>query len=753
MLIGKKQKFIGAIVVIGLFLTVAYEPNKAEADINSCSASVTPATVSPGQTAIFQIQITNTDSNNINWMRITRPSADFTIISNEATGWSSSTTPEYAYQGDSTLAPGDTMTVNVEATATGNTAPSADWIVETTDVPGINLFACSGNLGTSISGGAGDTIPPNIYNIAVSNVRTNSVDVTWSTDEPSTSLVYYGQDEQYGSSTNEDSGLTTNHSMTISGLNPNEAYHFQVVSRDGNANVAFSADNTFLTSAVDPPSPAEVIVNASSTDSSFIKTKVTLKAVPTEKVPPVVSISTNLDKPFKEAPLISGEVIDNESVAGIQYSTDNGKNWLPVDNDKGLGSNKASFSFKPVNLEDGNYQVIVRAIDTSSNVGVSTIKTLVIDRLPPQVGGSNISAGPQIFQPNEEGATYALVGVDQKITFSAVGGATDISIDAKTLSSKGSGKLLNLTKSTDTGLWSGIISFENPGEYILTANSVDGAGNKTSKIVATVQALQPARIMSKNKPLKDANVVLYYQEPTTNAWTVWDGASYGQSNPQKTDELGRFNLFVPAGKYYLKADAKDHRSLISNIFEVKETMPILSTLNMKESKSLSVAGLTVHIPPFSNDTVDVTPPKLPESKILKSRELIGKQISDFTLQDLNNKKVRSIEFNGKPTVITFVSSWSPSAREQLTVLSKLQANKDINVVPIAGQEGSGKIKPIINIAGLPLDLLVDPDGVTVDLFKVQSLPSTYIIDRRGMVKKVMVGVLSEEKIINALGDQ
>ncbi|MEK9196385.1 MAG: TlpA disulfide reductase family protein, partial [Patescibacteria group bacterium] len=228
---------------------------------------------------------------------------------------------------------------------------------------------------------------------------------------------------------------------------------------------------------------------------------------------------------------------------------------------------------------------------------------------------------------------------------------------------------------------------------------------------------------------------------------------YGQSNPQKTNEKGHFNLFVPAGKYYLKVDAKNHRSLISNIFEVKETMPILSTLHMKEAKRLTVGGMTVHIPPFSNDTVDVTPPKLPNTKILKSREMIGKQVSDFTLQDLNNKNVRSIDFNGKPTVITFISSWSPSAREQLIVLSKLQANKDINVVPIVAQEGSGKIKPIIDIGGLQLEVLIDPDGVTVDSFKVQSLPSTYIIDRRGMVKKVMVCVLSEDKIINALGEQ
>lgn len=713
-----------------------------------CSATVTPHTVSPNSSTNFQIQINNTDSDSITWVRITRPSGNFVITSNGSSGWASSTTEEYAYQSDGVLDPGQSMVVDVTATAVNAQVPSADWIVETTDTPGLNLVSCNGDLGTSISGQVADTTPPNIYNISVSNLRTSSVTISWLTSEPATSKINYGYDDQYGSSTNEDLTLKTNHSMQITGLSPGEAYHYQVVGQDSNANQALSGDNTFLTPLVDPVSqtPEDVITPI----GDIIKTKIPIKAIPTEKIPPEVSISTNLDKPFKEAPILTGNARDNEALAGIHYSTDGGKNWLQVDKDQGLGTVQATFSFKPLNLDDGNYQIIVRAIDTSGNIGLSGQKTLVIDRLPPQVGGSVISSGPQIFQPNNDGVIYSLVGVDQKVTVSAVGGPTSILVTAKKNGNSSTLKTFNLTKSPDTGLWSGIISFQEQGDYTLVADSLDGAGNKTSKVIGLAQALAPARVTNNKNSLKDAKVTLYYLEPTTNVWTVWDGASYGQLNPQTTNEKGQFNLFVPEGKYYLKVDAEHYRTLISDVFEIKGSMPILSSLKMKEAININIGKFSIHIPPFSNDRVQIDPPKLSYALPPTAKKLINKQAPDFELKDTNGKLVKSSELTGRPTVITFISSWSPPSREQLYALSQLQKNKDINVIPVVIHENSGKINAIVKISGIQLEILTDPDGTMVDKFGIQTLPAHYVLDRRGVVKSVTVGVLSEEKINDAL---
>jgi len=103
-------------------------------------------------------------------------------------------------------------------------------------------------------GGAGyftftvDTTPPKVSNVQVSEITDNSVVITWTTDEPATSQVEYGEDTGYGSIAGDDTTLTTEHSVKITGLGWNKEYHFRVKSSDDVGNEGFSPDATFKTS-------------------------------------------------------------------------------------------------------------------------------------------------------------------------------------------------------------------------------------------------------------------------------------------------------------------------------------------------------------------------------------------------------------------------------------------------------------------------------------------------------------------------
>lgn len=91
-----------------------------------------------------------------------------------------------------------------------------------------------------------DTTPPVIKNIlALSETETQTV-ITWTTNEPSSSKVEYGTTTGYGLTVTSDE-LTTTHSITLSGLEPNTAYYYQIKSKDKAGNEASSTDNTFYT--------------------------------------------------------------------------------------------------------------------------------------------------------------------------------------------------------------------------------------------------------------------------------------------------------------------------------------------------------------------------------------------------------------------------------------------------------------------------------------------------------------------------
>jgi hypothetical protein len=86
--------------------------------------------------------------------------------------------------------------------------------------------------------------------------------ISWSTDEPATSMVEYG--EGIGSSaetlgysfkTEEDQVFNQSHLVIISGLKPSTTYHFRILAKDMVGNESKSGDYTILT----PPKDLSVL--------------------------------------------------------------------------------------------------------------------------------------------------------------------------------------------------------------------------------------------------------------------------------------------------------------------------------------------------------------------------------------------------------------------------------------------------------------------------------------------------------------
>ncbi|HWR17320.1 MAG TPA: fibronectin type III domain-containing protein [Terriglobales bacterium] len=86
-----------------------------------------------------------------------------------------------------------------------------------------------------------------ISKVAVTGVTESSVMITWETNAAATSKVEYGTTMAYGSSSNTDSNLVNQHSVTLTGLVPGTLYHARVNSADTTGFSAVSGDFTFTT--------------------------------------------------------------------------------------------------------------------------------------------------------------------------------------------------------------------------------------------------------------------------------------------------------------------------------------------------------------------------------------------------------------------------------------------------------------------------------------------------------------------------
>ena len=113
--------------------------------------------------------------------------------------------------------------------------------------PGGNTNTDDYPIGFSIA--SSDALPPLISGIQAIDLTPYSAVITWTTDEPASAQVAYGETSALGSLTVISASLTLYHSILLSGLDPATDYHFRVRSKDFAGNETISPAGGFTTPA------------------------------------------------------------------------------------------------------------------------------------------------------------------------------------------------------------------------------------------------------------------------------------------------------------------------------------------------------------------------------------------------------------------------------------------------------------------------------------------------------------------------
>jgi hypothetical protein len=158
----------------------------------------------------------------------------------------------------------NTLTTNHSVTLPGDLTPETlyHFRVRSADIANNEALSEDNNFTTAVN--PNDLTAPTISNVTISEPTTTTATITWTTDEEATSYVGYSQDQNYA---NEQGNfqMTTNHSVTLAGLNPGTYYYFRIKSVDPSGNVSYQTNDGFSTQAgASPP----IIDNIQITDVS-----------------------------------------------------------------------------------------------------------------------------------------------------------------------------------------------------------------------------------------------------------------------------------------------------------------------------------------------------------------------------------------------------------------------------------------------------------------------------------------------------
>ena len=235
--------------------------------------------------------------------------------------------------------------------------------------------------------------------------------------------------------------------------------------------------------------------------------------------PPNAELDVIFPNPTKDqTPTITGTASsDFTKISRVQISLDNGKTWFPAE----LAANK--FSLTTDTLEDGNYTIKARAYDAAGNIGESETQILIIDTIPPIIGGNITALGSQMLTPDSSGTIRTIASAQNTIVVSMRGGVTKATLAIPDGD-------FDLSPIEGTDLWTGKIIFGNEGESLVKIIAVDGADNKTERDLNSFLIEKSGTVVNSkdNTALKDAEVSLFFFETTSETWVTWEGSSFGQ---------------------------------------------------------------------------------------------------------------------------------------------------------------------------------------------------------------------------------
>ncbi len=137
-------------------------------------------------------------------------------------------------------------------------------------------------------------------------------------------------------------------------------------------------------------------------------------------------------------------------------------------------------------------------------------------------------------------------------------------------------------------------------------------------------------------------------------------------------------------------------------------------------------------------------------KVATIQPVIGSSAPDFSLEDLNGKKVKLSDFRGQPVMVNFWATWCGPCKLEMPHMQEAQdeisAETGFKILAVNLGEDKDTAYKFLQENKFSFTALIDKDRtVAYGKYKLIGLPTSFFIDRDGVIRDIQTGPLATKE--------